>query len=166
MGIVANWTVAEVMRKVKTPVRLTTEKIEDALADAADETAWTLQDLTPYKTGTLQNSFYVSKSGRGWKVFVDENARVPGSKSKVSDYIYKMEFGLFNELGRKSLEKEGYTNKRRLASLGVKRSRFGTYVGDQFMGRTGTAIIKKWDRKIGKLYRAEMRKQKGRMRRR
>lgn len=162
MGIVANFTVAEVMRDLNTPVRVTSEKIEDALEDAAIETEYTLQDLVPYKTGTLQGAIRRSRSGKGWKVHINEGVRVPRSKAKVGDYINKMEFGLFSELGEISLEKESYSNKRRLAALGVRRSRFGTYVGDQFMARTGSAIIKKWDQRIRKLYRTEMRKAKAR----
>lgn len=162
MGLVANWTVAEVMRDLKTPVRVTSTKIEEALEDAAIDTEYTLQDLVPYKTGTLQGAIRRSKSGKGWKVWINEGARVPRSKAKVGDYIYKMEYGLFNELGKISLEKESYSNKRRLAALGVRRSRFGTYVGDQFMARTGTAVVKKWNQRIRKLYRTEMRKAKAR----
>ena len=164
MGIVANFTVAEVMRDLETPVRVTSEKIEDALEDAAIETEYTLQDLVPYKTGTLQGAIGRSRSGKGWKIYIREGARVPRSKATVADYIYKIEFGLFHELGPKSLEKESYSNKRRLASLGVKRSRFGTYVGDEFMARTGSAVITKWDKRIRKLYKTEMNKQKRRRR--
>jgi len=166
MGIIANFTVAQVMRDLETPVRVTSDKIEEALEEATEETVYTLQDLVPYKTGTLQNAFYWAKSGKGWKVMVNLNARPPRSKSRVSDYIYKMEYGLFSNLGKLSLEKESYSNKRRLASLGVKRSRFGTYVGDQFMARTSAAVMDKWDRRIRKLYKTEMRKAARRRRRR
>jgi hypothetical protein len=158
MGIVANFTVAQVMRDLNTPVRVTSEKIEDALEEATEEATFTLQDLVPYKTGTLQESIDWQRSGRGWKVIIRENAKVPRSKARVRDYLYKMEYGLFQSLGKLSIEKESYSNKRRLASLGVRRSRFGTYVGDQFMARVGSAVLKKWDKRIRKLYKTEMRK--------
>lgn len=164
MGIVANFTVAEVMRDLETPVRVTSEKIEDALEDAAIDTEYTLQDLVPYKTGTLQGAIRRARSGKGWKIWINEGAKVPRSKSTVADYIYKIEFGLFDKLGPRSLEKESYSNKRRLASMGVRRSRFGTYVGDEFMARTSSAVISKWDKKIRKLYKTEMNKAKRRSR--
>ena len=164
MGLVANWTVAQVMRDLETPVRVTSDKIEDALEDAAIETEYTLQDLVPYRTGTLQGAISRSRSGKGWKVWINLGAKVPRSKSTVADYIAKIEYGLFDQLGPKSLEKESYSNKRRLAALGVKRSRFGTYVGDEFMARTGTAVVDKWDRRIRKMYKVEMNKAKRRSR--
>lgn len=159
MGIVARFTTAQVMRDIQTPVRVTSEKLLDALEDAAIETEYTLQDLVPYKTGTLQSAISRTKSGKGWQVGFRLGTRYPSKKMKtVGDYINIIEAGLFEQLGPKSLEKESYSNKRRLASLRIRRSSFGTYVGDLFMARTSDAIISKWDKRVRKIYKTELRK--------
>lgn len=125
------------------------DKVAELVEDAADDIGATVATLAPIKTGTLEDSVYIIARSRSWRVWIDLNARVPGTKrTRVGDYAFKIESGNFGALGPGSMAKESTLDRRHLAGKRVEKSSFGTYVGDFFFARGVEATMPKWERKI------------------
>lgn len=157
MGVRMKFGVDEVMRKINGAETQAFGRVRQAVEDAADELAVTIELLTPFKSGALESAVYVEdRSGNNdveLRVLIDPNVRVPGAKNRrVGQYAGKIEAGDFNRLGKKSMAKEATIPQALLASRGVERSEFGTYVGSGYMWRAWEAIAPKWQGRIAKAF--------------
>ena len=165
MGLEAKFSANQVSNQLNKRGKRTTRALRNRLKEAAEETYAVMRMLTPYKSGTLQKSVRIKRNNPdSWTIWINEDQKVPkkrGSTEKgagrhVRDYLLKIESGNFENIGPRSREKEGYTNKRRLAGLRVKRSPQGTYVGGVFFGRTIEALETKWHRRFDKAFKDAM----------
>ena len=165
MGLEAKFSANDVSNQLNKRGKRTTRALRNRLKEAAEETYAVMRMLTPYKSGTLQKAVRIKRnSPDSWTIWINEDQKVPkkrGSTQKgegrhVRDYLLKIESGNFESIGPRSREKEGYTNKRRLAGLRVKRSPQGTYVGGVFFGRTIEALETKWHRRFDKAFKDAM----------
>lgn len=149
MGLSVTYSANDVAGDLSRLDQRVREKVAELIEDAADDIGATIATLAPMKTGTLENSVYVIARNRSWRVWIDLNQRVPGTKrTKVGDYAFKIESGNFNYLRAGSLAKEATLDRRYLAGKRVEKSSFGTYVGDYFFARGVEATMPKWTKKI------------------
>lgn len=160
MGIKANFSVNQVMNAVNAREKVASRKLEGQLEKASKELAGVIFDLAPVKSGTLQKAVR-RKKGRSkgsWVVYINETQKVPNRRITVGQYLDKIESGNFARIGRRSREKEAAVDRRRLAGLRVRRSPQGSYVGGEFFSRAEEAIIPKWEKRMAKTFRDEMRR--------
>ena len=150
MGIRANFSVREVSSNIKNREKLGMIALKNSMERSSKEFASVIKDLVPYKTGTLQRSIRRKSEKYGeWTVYMNLDQKVPNRPVTVGDYIGKIEAGDFDRLGKRSLEKESFTDKSRLAGLRVETWR-GTYVGGEFWYRTEKALLPKWQKRWAK----------------
>ena len=168
MGLEAKFHPSIVHDQLTKRGKRTTLALRRRLGEAAKETHQVMRMLVPYKSGTLQKAIRIKQnSEHSWTVWINEDQKVPvrskkkgGSAQKgeryVRDYLLKIESGDFSKIGPRSMEKEAYTNKRKLAGLRVARSPQGTYVGGIFFGRTVQALDAKWQKRFAKEFKSAM----------
>ncbi len=165
MGLKANFSADQIHQQLTKRGKRTTLALRNRLKEAAEETHAVMRMLTPYKSGTLQKAVRLKKnSPESWTIWINEDQKVPkkrgtvevGDGRYVRDYLLKIETGDFDKIGPRSREKEGYTNKRKLAGLRVSRSPQGTYVGGIFFGRTVEALEAKWHKRFDKAFKSAM----------
>jgi len=165
MGLKAKFSADQVSNILHRKGKKTTLALRNRLKEAAEETHAVMRMLTPYKSGTLQKAVRITKnSPDSWTIWINEDQKVPKKRGSVEggggryvrDYLLKIESGDFEQIGPRSRIKEGYTNKRKLAGLKVKRSPQGTYVGGIFFGRTIEALEAKWHRRFEKAFKSAM----------
>ena len=165
MGLKVNFSANQVSNILNQRGKKANLALRNRLKEAAQETHAVMRMLVPYKSGTLQKAIRIKKnSPESWTIWINEDQKVPkkrgtvevGNGRYVRDYLLKIETGDFAQIGPRSREKEGFTNKRRLAGLRVSRSPQGTYVGGIFFGRTVEALEAKWHKRFEKAFKSAM----------
>lgn len=166
MGLEAKFSADQVSNILNRKGKKTTLALRNRLKEAAKETHAVMRMLVPYKSGTLQKAIRIRKNNpNSWTIWINEDQKVPKKRGSIQeakqevyvrDYLLKIESGNFEKIGPRSREKEGYTNKRKLAGLKVRRSPQGTYVGGVFFGRTIDALEAKWQERFAKVFKSAM----------